>query len=306
MQLRQLRYVLEVYRCGNHISAAADVLNTSQSGISKQIQLLEYELGFNIFERTRNRVLGLTNPGQDVVRIIESILNDVEDLRAIRDDYDKRQDGKLTIATTHTHARYILPRVVEAFLKRYPSIRIGLLRGNPTEICELVESGSADLALGTETLRSFPSLATLPCCEITRSVVAPIGHPILEVKELTLEEIAKYPIIAYDNFRSGQWNIMDAFIKKGIHPNIPFTGVDADIGKTYVELGLGIAILASVAVDPQRDRALRARDAGHLFKSSTTFVSFRRKAYLRRYIYDFIETLAPALTKKVVQSYQMP
>ncbi len=305
MQLRQLKYALEVHKCGNNISAAADILNTSQSGISKQIQLLEYELGFNIFERTRNRVLGLTNPGQDVVKIIQCIFNDVEDLRSIHDDYDKRQEGKLTITTTHTHARYILPPVIKDFLQRYPSIHVGLLQGNPTEICELVENGSADFALGTATLRSFPSLVMLPCCEITRSVVAPIGHPILEVQELTLEEIAKYPVIAYDSFRSGQWNIMDAFMKKGIHPKIPFTGVDADIAKAYVELGLGIAILASVSVDPQRDGGLRARDASHLFKSSTTFVSFRRKAYLRRYIYDFIETLAPALTKKVVQSHLM-
>lgn len=304
MQLRQLRYVLEVHRCGNHISAAADILHTSQSGISKQIQLLEYELGFNIFERTRNRVVGLTDPGEEVVKIIQRIFNDVEDLRSIQDDYDNRQHGALTIATTHTHARYMLPPVIKSFVKRYPKIQIGLLQGNPTEICELVENGSADLAVGTETLRSFPNLAMLPCWEIKRSVIAPSGHPVLDVEQLTLEEIAKYPIIAYDTFRSGQWKIMDAFMKKGIQPKIPFTAVDADIGKTYVELGLGIAILATMAVDPVHDGELKARDASHLFEASTTFVSFRKKAYLRRYIYDFIEMLAPTLTKKVVQSNQ--
>lgn len=304
MQLRQIRYVLEVHRCGNNISAAAELLHTSQPAISKQIQLLEYELGFNIFERTRNRVVGLTDPGQEVLKIAQRIFSEIENLRSIRDDFDNMQQGRLVIATTHTHARYILPKVIHAFLKRYPKVQIGLLQGNPTEICEMIESGAADLAVGTDAMRSFPALAMLPCFEIKRSVIAPKDHPILTVEPLTLEEIAKYPVIAHDAFRSGQWKILDAFVRRGIELNIPFTAVDADIGKTYVELGLGIAILATVAVDPTHDGDLRARDASHLFESSTTLVRFRKSAYLRRFIFDFIQILAPNLTKKMIEAHQ--
>ena len=302
MNLRQLRYVLEVHRLGNHISAAAEALHTSQPGMSKQIQLLEAELGFEIFQRKRNRVVGLTEPGLEVIEIAQRILNDVENLRTIRDDYQALEQGSLTIATTHTYARYVLPRVVEKFVQRYPHVRLGLQQGNPTQICEAVEKGEADLALGTETMRVFPSLVMLPCFPISRSIIAKKGHPILRVKDLTLQELAKYPLIAHDRSRSGSWKVMDAFQKQGIAPNVIFGAVDADVCKTYVELGLGVAILATVAVDPRHDRELRARDASHLFESSTTYITLRAHSYLRRYIFDFIRTLAPALTPEVVRA----
>ncbi len=302
VQLRQLRYVLEVHRRGNHISAAAEALHTSQPGVSKQIQMLERELGFDIFERTRNRVIGLTDPGREVVEIIQRVFNDIESLRTIRDDYSRRQEGALTIATTHTQARYVLPKVIAGFIRRYPRVRLSLQQGNPTEICEQVSSGQADLAIGTETMRPFSNLVMLPCFQITRSLIARKKHPLLSLPELTLEEIAKYPIIVHDPYRSGRWKIMDAFAKRGIKPNVLFNAVDADVSKTYVELGLGISILATVAVDPKHDIGLQARDASHLFEPSTTYVSFRANAYLRRFVLEFIEMLAPALTADVVRA----
>jgi LysR family cys regulon transcriptional activator len=302
MKLSGLKCVLEVHRCGNHISAAAEALHTSQPGISKQIQMLEAEIGFPVFQRKRNRVVGLTEPGREVIEIAQRIINDVESLQTLRDDYLERAEGRLTIATTHTYARYVLPRVVERFIKRYPQVRLSLQQGNPTQICEAVEAGEADLAVGTETMRPFPHLAMLPCFPVARSVIAKKGHPILRAKKLTLQEIARYPIIAHDRVRSGGWKVMDAFHRHGIEPNVIFGAVDADVCKTYVELGLGIAILATVAVDPQHDRDLRARDVSHLFESSTTYVSLRRNAYLRRYAGDFIHLLAPELTPELVRS----
>ena len=302
MKLRQLRYIVEVHRRGNHISAAAEALHTSQPGMSKQIQLLEAELGFEVFQRKRNRVVGLTDPGREVIEIAQRILHDVENLRTIREDFNALEQGSLTIATTHTYARYVLPRVVDKFVQRYPDVRLGLQQGNPTQICEAVETGEADLAIGTETMRPFPSLVMMPCFPIARSIIAKKGHPILRAKNLTLKELAKYPIIAHDRARSGRWKVMEAFHKQGIEPNVIFGAVDADVCKTYVELGLGVAILATVAVDPKHDRELKARDASHLFESSTTYISLRAHSYLRRYTFDFIRTLVPALTPEVVRA----
>lgn len=302
VNLRQLRYVLEVHRRGNHISAAAEALHTSQPGMSKQIQLLEDELGFAVFQRKRNRVIGLTDPGREVIEIAQRILSDVDSLSAVREDFNAREQGTLTIATTHTYARYVLPRVVNKFVERYPTVRLGLQQGNPTQICEAVDTGEADLAVGTEAMRPFPGLVMLPCFPIARSVIAKKGHPVLKAKTLTLQEIAKYPIIAHDRSRSGRWKVMDAFHKQGIEPNVIFGAVDADVCKTYVELGLGIAILATVAVDPKHDAELKARDASHLFESSTTYVSLRANSYLRRYLFDFIGLLAPELTQEVVRA----
>ena len=302
VNLRQLRYVLEVHRRGNHISAAAEALHTSQPGMSKQIQLLEEELGFSVFQRKRNRVIGLTDPGREVIEIAQRIMSDVDSLGSVREDYNTREQGNLTIATTHTYARYVLPRVVNKFVEQYPSVRLGLQQGNPTQICEAVDAGEADLAIGTEAMRPFPGLVMLPCIPIARSVIAKKGHPVLKAKTLTLEEIAKYPIIAHDRSRSGRWKVMDAFRKHGIEPNVIFGAVDADVCKTYVELGLGIAILATVAVDPKHDAELKARDASHLFESSTTYVSLRANSYLRRYLFDFIALLAPELDAEVVRT----
>ena len=300
MKLSQIRCVVEVHRCGNHISAAAEALHTSQPGISKQIQGLEAEIGFPIFQRMRNRVVGLTEPGRQVLEIAQRILSDVESLATLRDAFMAVESGTFTIATTHTYARYVLPRVIGRFIERYPDVRLGLQQGNPTQICEAVESGEAHVAIGTEAMRPFPGLVMLPCFPIARSLVAKKGHPILRARPLTLEAIARYPIIAHDRARSGRWKVMEAFRRSGIEPNVTFGAVDADVCKTYVEMGLGIAILATVAVDPQHDGNIRARDVSHLFESSATYVTLRRHTFPRNYVTHFINLLAPELTPEVI------
>ena len=302
MKLQQLRYAWEVFRHGNHISAAAEALHTSQPGISKQIKLLESELGFEIFSRRRNKIAGLTEPGREVLSVAQRILTDVDNLRNLGEEFVSPSGGSLTIATTHTQARYVLPKIIEQFVKKHPTVRLGLRQGNPTQICEFVEAGHADIAIGTETTRAFPNLVMLPCFQLNRSVIARRGHPLLKAKKLTLEEIAKYPIITYDPAYSGRWKVMEAFKKAGIEPNVIFGAVDADVSKTYVELGLGIAILTTVAFDPTHDRGLRARDASHLFAPSTTYITLRANTYLRRFAYDFIKSVAPSLEPEVVKA----
>jgi len=302
MKLQQLRYLWEVHRHGNHISAAAEALHTSQPGISKQIQLIETELGFEVFQRKRNRIVGVTEPGREVLAIAQRMLADAESLRSVHDDCAAREGGRLILATTHTQARYVLPRVIEQFVKRWPTVQLGLRQGNPTQICELVEAGEADIAVGTETTREFPNLVMLPCFDLSRSVIAKVGHPLLKAKRLTLAEIAKYPIITYDPSFSGRWKVMSAFEQAGIATNVIFGAMDADVSKTYVELGLGIAILTTIAFDKAHDINLRARDASHLFEPSTTFVTLRPNSYLRRYALDFIQLVAPTLTPETVKA----
>jgi len=302
VKLQQLRYVWEVVRHGNHISAAAEALHTSQPGISKQIQLLEAELGFAVFERSRNRIVGITQPGQEVVAIAQRMLADVDNLRNLKEDFAARAGGSLILATTHTQARYVLPKVIEQFLRRHPEVSLGLRQGNPTQICEMVEAGDADIAIGTETTRAFPNLVMLPCFDLARSIVAKKGHPLLRVKKLTLHEIARYPIITYDPAYSGRWKVMDAFTRAGIQPRIVFGAVDADVSKTYVDLGLGIAILTTVAFDAIHDVGLRRRDASHLFEPSTTYLTMRANSYVRNFVLDFIALFCPALAPEVVRS----
>lgn len=301
MKLQQLRYVIEITRHGNHLSAAAEALNTSQPGVSRQIQLLESELGFEIFLRTRNRIIGLTPPGEHVVDIARRVVDDVGALRLLKDQVSVGNRGTLTIGTTHTQARYVLPRVIASFVKAYPDVELVLKEGDPEEVCQMVDAGTADLAIGTETSRTFPHLVKLPCFEITRSVVAKVGHPILQVDKLTLQEIAAYPIIVYGARHSGRFKVMDAFRKAGIAPKISLSAIDADICKTYVELGLGIAILADITIDPARDTNIRARSASDLFESSVCFVTLRSASYIRPYVADFLQIIAPALTATTVR-----
>ena len=301
MKLQQLRYVLEITRHGNHLSAAAQALNTSQPGVSRQIQLLEAELGFNIFVRTRNRIIGVTPQGEHVVDIARRVIDDLAALHSLKDEASQGNRGTLTIGTTHTQARYVLPRVIGTFVERYPEVELVLKEGDPEEVCQMVDAGVADFAIGTETSRNFPHLVKLPCLDITRSVVARVGHPILEVKRLTLQDVAAYPIIVYGVRHSGRSKVMNAFREAGIEPKISLSAIDADICKTYVELGIGIAILADITVDPARDVNLRARSAKHLFESSTCFVTLRPAPYLRPYIVDFLNIITPTLTAASVR-----
>jgi LysR family transcriptional regulator, cys regulon transcriptional activator len=301
MKLQQLRYVLEIVKQNNHLSAAADALHTSQPGVSRQIILLEAELGFEVFQRTRNRIMGLTPAGQHVVDIAKRVVTDVDALRSLKEDVSFGDRGVLTIATTHTQARYVLPAVVEKFVKKYPDVQLILKQGNPEDICALVDSGDADFAIGTDTQKQFPNLVKLPCFGLPRSVVAGVGHPILDIPQMTLQDVAAYPIISYDPRYSGRWRVMNAFKKANIEPKIILSAIDADVCKTYIELGLGIGVLTTITVDAKRDTGIRARPADHLFEASTIFVSLRANTYLRSFVLEFIRSVAPRLTPATVR-----
>jgi len=301
VKLQQLRYVVEIAKHGNHLSAAANALNTSQPGVSRQIQLLELELGFEIFQRTRNRIIGLTEPGEIVLSIAQRVATDIAALKTLKSDMYSGNRGMLTVGTTHTMARYVLPKVIKTFLTRYPDVKLVLKQGDPEEICELVDQGDADIAIGTETIREFPNLVKLSCFDLTRSIIARSGHPILREPQLTLEKIAQYPIITYDARYSGRWKVMKAFADAGLEPKIILSAIDADVSKTYVEMDLGIAILTSITYDKQRDIGIEARDASHLLPSSTIKIVLRQNTYLRPFLLDFIRSVAPNLTTTAVR-----
>ncbi len=293
MKLQQLAYVLEIVRQGFHISAAARSLYTSQPGVSRQLQALEVELGFAIFERTRNHIDGLTEAGEIVVDIAKRIMSDVDNLVSLKDDLLATDTGTLTIATTHTQANYVLPKVIRRFIEAYPNVQVVLRQGDPQGICEMVDAGEADLALGTDSPVDFPGLVQLPCFDLARVVVTPADHPLLDLEMLTLEDVARYPIITYDHRFSGHWKVRTAFERAGLEPRVVLSAIDAGVCKTYVSMGLGIAILTEITFDKEVDHGLCALPAHHLFESSTTYVKLRANTYLRRYLVDFITLIAP-------------
>lgn len=300
MNLQQLRYLNEIVRRDLKISDAAEALFTSQPAISKQIKLLEEELGIQIFLRNGKRIAAITEPGKGLLTIARRMLLDAENLKQFAQEFHSQDNGHLIIATTHTQARYALPPVVKQFIERYPKVKLGLHQGTPTQIAEQVLHGDADLCIATESLTLYNGLVTLPCYEWHHCIITPPDHPLLKESELTLAAIARYPIITYDDAFSGRSKINDAFEKAGITPDIALTAIDADVIKTYVELGLGIGILAEIAFIPQREQHLRSMSARHLFKPSTTRIAIRKNEYLRAYTYDFIALFAPTLTREVV------
>jgi LysR family cys regulon transcriptional activator len=301
MTLQQLRYLCEVAKQGLNISAAAAALHTSQPGISKQIKLLEDELGVTVYIRNGKRITGITTEGQAVLAAAERMVREADNLRSLGKELRTPDEGLLTIATTHTQARYVLPPVVRRFSDRYPAVKLILHQGNPEQVAEAVASGEADLAIATEAVAANPALLTLPCYQWNRSVVVPPGHALLAHTPLTLHALAQYPLITYDFSFTGRAKVNEAFEALGLTANVVLTALDSDVIKTYVELGLGVGILASMAFDPARDPNLRAIDAGHLFQPSITRVALRRGHYLRAFHYHFIELFAPQLTPSVVQ-----
>jgi len=302
MKLQQLRYLCEVANQGLNLSKAAKNLHTSQPGISKQIQLLEDELGVDIFVRNGKRVVKITPPGQTILEIAERMLREAKNLKRVGQEFTNKDSGSLTIATTHTQARYVLPSTVRRFTARYPKVRLILRQGNPTQISELVASGEADIAIATEAIELFHQLVMLPCYQWNRCIITPPEHPLLKLSKLTLEAIAKYPIITYDFAFTGRSKINHAFEAKGIVPNVVLTAIDADVIKTYVELRLGIGIVAQMAFDPKRDKHLRSMDASHLFEPSTTRIGISQNSYLRSYVFDFIEMFSPHLDRATVKT----
>ncbi len=301
MKLQQLRYLCEVANQGLNLSKAAKNLHTSQPGISKQIQLLEDELGIEIFVRNGKRVVKITPPGQATLEIAERILREAKNLKRVGQEFTNKNSGSLTIATTHTQARYVLPPTIRRFTARYPKVNLILRQGNPIQISELVTSGEADIAIATEAIELFHELVMLPCYQWNRCIITPPEHPLLKLSKLTLEAIARYPIITYDFAFTGRSKINHAFEAKGLAPNVVLTAIDADVIKTYVELGLGIGIVAKMAFDPKRDKHLRSMDASHLFEPSTTRIGISRNSYLRSYELDFIAMFAPHLDHTTVK-----
>ncbi|MEQ1837297.1 MAG: HTH-type transcriptional regulator CysB [Candidatus Nitrotoga sp.] len=300
MNLQQLRYLNEIVRHELNISEAAASLYTSQPGVSKQIKLLEQELGFDIFIRSGKRITAISEPGKTVLQIARRILHDTHNLKQVGEDFHSQDSGTLTIATTHTQARYALPAIVKQFIKQYPKVKLSLHQGSPTQIAQQVLSGEADLGIATESLTLYDELVTLPCYEWNHCIIVPPKHPLLNEKKLTLAKIAQYPIITYDFAFSGRGKINAAFDAQHLSPNIVLTAIDADVIKTYVELGLGVGILAQMAFIPERDKYLRMINADHLFKTSTTRIAIRGNEHLRGYAYHFIKLFAPHLTRAVV------
>ena len=301
MKLQQLRCLTEVARRGLNVSEAAEALHTSQPGVSKQIRALEDELGVQVFVRHGKRLIAITEPGKAVVAIAERMLAEAQNLKRAGEEFANDQLGTLTIAATHTQARYALPKAVAAFKRRYPKVELVIHQGNPTQICDQVAAGDADLCVATEMISEYPELISLPVYQWNRCVVVPPKHPLLKEAPLSLEKLAEHPIVTYDFAFANRSLVQKAFEARGLKPHVVLSAQDSDVIKTYVELGLGVGILAKMAFDAKRDVTLRAIDAGHLFESSTTRLGIKRGAYLRRYAYDFIEAFAPHLAAATVE-----
>ena len=305
MKLQQLKYLWEVAQHNLNVSATAESLFTSQPGISKQIRMLEDELGVQIFHRSGKHLTEITPAGGSIVRMAGEILDKVENVRQIAQEYCDQNRGTLSIATTHTQARYLLPDVISEFIGRYPDVALHMHQGTPVQISEAASKGVVDLAIATEALELFDNLIMLPCYRWNRSVIVKHDHPLANANKanedkLTLEKLAEYPIVTYVFGFTGRSQLDDAFNAEGYVPKVVFTASDADVIKTYVKLGIGVGIVASMAFDPVIDKELVAIDAGHLFAASTTKIGLRRGTFLRGYMYEFIELFAPHLNKALV------
>jgi LysR family transcriptional regulator, cys regulon transcriptional activator len=306
MNFQQLRIIRETVRRQFNLTEAAAALNTSQSGVSKHIKDLEYELGVELFARKGKRLLGLTEPGRELAEIVERILVDATNIKKLGQRYADRDEGRLTIATTHTQARYALTEVVRNFRAAYPKVHLALHQGSPTEIAEMVTSGEAEIGIATETLSLSPQLATFPYYTWRHGVIVPKRHALCNVEPLTLEAIAEYPIITYHEGFTGRGNIDRSFAVAGLAPDIVMSAMDTDVLKTYVSLGLGVGIIASMAFEPTCDQGLCLLDGGDLFASNTTWIAIRRGSFLRRFAYRFIELCAPALDEVTVKKRAQP
>lgn len=301
MKLQQLRYIWEVAKHNLNVSATAESLFTSQPGISKQIRLLEDELSVQIFIRSGKHLTEVTPAGKDIIDLAGKILGEVANIRNVAADHNDNAHGSLTIATTHTQARYALPKVITNFIEKYPGVSLHMQQGTPMQISELAVNRKVDFAIATEALELFSDLIMLPCYRWNRSIVVPKGHPLTKIDLLTLDDVAQYPIVTYVFGFTGRSHLDNAFSEKGLEPKVVFTAVDADVIKTYVRLGLGIGIIASMAHDPEVDTELSVLDASHLFQTEITQIGFRKNAFLRSYMYDFIRQFAPHLTRELVE-----
>lgn len=301
MNFQQLRSVRETVRRGFNLTEVAHILHTSQPGVSRQIRELEEELGVEIFVRVGKRLTGLTPPGESLLPLVEQLLLKADNLRRAGQDYVDGAHGHLSVAATHSQARYALPQVVRDFRELFPRVSLHLHQGSPRQVAEMLLNGEADIGVATEALAGYSGLVTLPCYRWTHSIVVPPGHALLQLQQpVSLEQLARYPIITYELGYTGRAHIDEAFARQGLTPDIVLTAMDADVIKTYAELGMGVGIVASIAVDAERDRHLRLIDAGHLFEVNVTRLGLRRGVWLRGYAYRFIESFVPTLKREIV------
>jgi LysR family cys regulon transcriptional activator len=302
LKLQQLRFLIAVAQNNLNVTAAAERLFTSQPGVSKQIRLLEEELGVQIFDRAGRQLTGITPAGEVIIRQAEEVLRGVDSIRDSASEFSDPETGSLSIATTHTQARYVLPPVIKAFRARYPRVDLQMHQGNPEQISELAAGGSADFAIATEATADFGNLIMMPCYHWNRAIITPCDHPLREVEQLTLEAIAEYPIVTYVFGFTGRSQLDNAFREQGLEPNVVFTATDADVIKTYVRLGLGVGILARMAYEESMDTGLCSLDASHLFPPSITRLGFRPGLFLRSFHYEFMQLFASHLQRNVVDA----
>lgn len=302
MNFQQLRIVRETVRQNFNLTEVANALHTSQSGVSKHIKDLEDEMGVELYVRKGKRLLGLTQPGEELAQIVERILRDTQNIKKLGEQFANSRKGNLTIATTHTQARYALPGVVTAFKREFPDVTLILQETSPSHIVEMLVEGAADIGIATEALQDVPELAAFPYYSWHHGVVVPAGHPLEAAKLLTLEAIADYPIITYHQGFTGRGRVDRAFAAKSLEPDIVMAALDADVIKAYVELGLGIGIIASMAFEANRDTRLRRLDASHLFEINVSRIAVRRGSYLRGYAYRFVELCSADLTEAAVKA----
>jgi LysR family cys regulon transcriptional activator len=300
MKIRQLHYIYEVANRGLNVTAAAEALFTSQPGVSKQVRLLEEELGVDIFVRNGKHLTEITPAGHRILEYTARLLGEVENIKNIAQEFQDTSRGDLSIATTHTQARYALPPVISRFRERYPKVTMHLHQGSPQQIAKQAVEGQADFAIATEALEHFEQLVMLPCYHWNRSVLIKPGHPLAQKSRPTLEDLAAHPLITYTFGFTGRSKLDQAFAAHGLHPDVVLTAVDSDVIKTYVRLGLGVGIVATMAYDPKIDADLVRLPADHLFDPSTTHIGFRRGIYLRGYMYEFIKEFAPHLTRDLI------
>ena len=296
MKLQQLRCVYQIVQNDFNISKAAEFLHTSQPGVSKQIQLLEDEVGIKIFQRNGKRLTGLSDAGNDLYKSISEIIREVSNIKNISHEHENDDTGSFTIATTHTQARYKLPKVVKAFVKKYPKIDLNIHQGDPSQVTEQILKGDADVGIATESIGHNANIICIPCYSWNRVLVFPKNHALSSIKEITLQNIASYPMITYDYAFTGSTIVSKVFKEANISPNIMLTAIDADVIKTYVELNLGVGLIAEMAYDKNKDLALGSRDVSHLFPTSTTYIGIRKETFVRGFVYEFIKMFTPDIT----------
>ena len=300
MKLQQLRYIWEVSKNNLNVSATAENIYTSQPGISKQIRILEDELGIPIFTRNGKHLTDMTPAGEKIIAIAGQMLMQAENIKNIAKEYRDESKGSLSIATTHTQARYALPSIIKEFMQDMPNVTLDIQQGTPIQISEMVSQGKVDLAIATEAIELFDNLIMLPCYSWDRCILVPKGHELSTLSSLSLNDVARYPLITYVFGFTGRSKLDDAFREESLNPDVALTAVDADVIKTYVRLGLGVGIVARMAYDKNIDQDLVAIDAGHLFGKSITKIGIRKDTFLRGYMYDFIKLFAPHLSSEII------